>query len=222
MRAFYRYLDLDVNPARATRRPKLDQKLPMVPDRKALEALFAYLQTRVADGSFSSLRDSAMLELFYSTGMRLSELVGLNVDHLDLVGEQVRVRGKGRKERILPGGEPARQALRGYFEVRAELLDRVGRGRSSKAVFLNGHGRRLTARGVQYIIRTLFEAVAPGTGYHVHSLRHAFATHLLDAGADLRAVQELLGHVSLSTTQVYTHTSLERLKNVYHQAHPRA
>jgi integrase/recombinase XerC len=152
--------------------------------------------------------------------MRLSELAGLNDADVDLVSDQVKVRGKGRKERIVPVGSHAVAALRRYFRHRDVRLATVRGG--VRAVFINQRGKRITSRGVQLAMKRLFGALARGRDLHVHALRHSFATHLLDAGADLRAVQELLGHASLGTTQVYTHTSVERLKKVYHQAHPRA
>jgi len=220
VRTFYRFLDIDVNPARSTRTPKLDRRLPTHPDRAQMEALFAVAAEASARGGFQGFRDAAMLELFYSTGMRLSELAGLDVRHVDLVAEQVRVRGKGKKERLLPVGRPAVAALRTYLDARNTLLDR--RGVRTNALFVNRLGGRLSGRGVQVALGRLFQRAAPSAGLHVHALRHAFATHLLDGGADLRAVQELLGHTSLSTTQVYTHVSVERLKRIYHQAHPRA
>ncbi len=164
-------------------------------------------------------RDLAILELFYSSGLRLSELTGLNLLDLDLLGDQVKVRGKGRKERLVPLGSRASRVLRRYLETRQRLASRPGADR--QAVFLNPRGRRLTPRSVQRIVHRAYEAIGVD-GLKTHSLRHTFATHLLDAGADLRAVQELLGHASLSTTQIYTHTSVERLKKVYHQSHPRA
>ena len=225
VRAFYRFLNLhhgvEVNPARAASTPKLEKRLPGYLDRGAMERLFAYAEVRAGEGTFRTARDRAILELFYSTGMRLSELVGLNLDDLDLVSDQVRVRGKGKKERILPVGRLAVAALRNYYLRRDEVVS-GGRGPERRAVFVSERGRRLTPRAVQLAVRRLLDAVSEGQKVTTHSLRHSFATHLLDAGADLRAVQELLGHASLSTTQIYTHTSVERLKRVYHQAHPRA
>lgn len=217
VRAFYRFLNrtgrADANPARAARSPKLGRTLPVHLDRREVEDLFAAAEARAAAGGLGGARDLAMLELFYSTGMRLSELAGLRDEDLDLVSDQVKVRGKGRKERILPVGRPATKALRNYLRHRGER---------APALFVNGRGGALSPRGVQLALRRLFLTLARGRMLHVHALRHSFATHLLDAGADLRAVQELLGHASLSTTQVYTHTSVERLKRVYQQAHPRA
>jgi integrase/recombinase XerC len=223
LRTFYRFLALtqgvEVNPARATRTPKLGRRLPTHLDRVETELVFAEAERRAADGGFREARDLAMLELFYATGMRLSELAGLSEPDIDLVSDQVKLRGKGKKERLVPLGRHAARALRGYFRHRDGLL---ASGGDRRAVFLNARGRRLTPRGVQLAVRGLLDTLPRGRELHVHSLRHSFASHLLDAGADLRAVQELLGHASLSTTQVYTHTSVERLKKVYHQAHPRA
>jgi integrase/recombinase XerC len=225
IRTFYRFLNLhhgiEVNPARAAATPKLEKRLPGYLDRGAMERLFALVETRAGDGTFRSRRDRAILELFYSTGMRLSELVGLDVEDLDAVADQVRVRGKGKKERLLPVGRPAGAALRAYYPMRDEAL-RAARAPDRRALFVSERGRRLSQRAVQLLVRRLLDAVSEGQAVSTHSLRHSFATHMLDAGADLRAVQELLGHASLSTTQIYTHTSVERLKKVYHQAHPRA
>ena len=225
VRAFYRFLNLhhgvEVNPARAASTPKLEKRLPGYLDRGAMDRLFALAEERAGANTFRSVRDRAILELFYSTGMRLSELVGLDLDDLDLVSDQVRVRGKGRKERILPVGRLAVTSLRNYYLRRDEVLS-GSKDPERRAVFLSERGRRLTPRAVQFAVRRLLDAVSEGRKVTTHSLRHSFATHLLDAGADLRAVQELLGHASLSTTQIYTHTSVERLKQVYHQAHPRA
>jgi integrase/recombinase XerC len=181
--------------------------------------LFEWAEGRAAGDELEPTRDLAMLELFYSTGIRLSELSGMNLEDMDLLSDQAKVRGKGRKERIVPLGSRAVLALRRYLNLREDLVSRVGGDR--RAVFVTRRGRRMAPRAVQRAVHAMFDAVG-GEGLRVHSLRHTFATHMLDAGADLRAVQELLGHASLSTTQVYTHTSVERLKKVYQQAHPRA
>lgn len=227
VRSFYRFLGarhgLTANPARGVRLPKSDRRLPSVLDRAQMEQLFAHAEAAARDGGFQELRDLAMLELFYGTGIRLAELAGLDVRDVDLVAEQVRVRGKGRKERIVPVGRHAGRALRAYERAREVLLERrAGRGAEPAALFVGRTGRRLSSRGVQLAVRRYLRLFGERAGLKVHSLRHTFATHLLDAGADLRAVQELLGHSSLSTTQVYTHTSVERLKRVYQAAHPRA
>src|SRR6266446_2674579 len=226
LRTFYRFLNvtrgLEVNPAKAARSPKLGRTLPTHLDRTEVELLFSDAERRADAGGFKETRDLAMLELFYSTGVRLSELAGLNEQDVDLVSDQVKVRGKGRKERLVPLGQHAGRALRHYYRERDALVAAGGGGADRRAVFLNRRGRRLSTRGVQLAMKQLFAGLARGPELHVHSLRHSFATHLLDAGADLRAVQELLGHASLATTQVYTHTSVERLKKVYHQAHPRS
>ncbi len=223
VRSFYRYLQLhDVAPAavaRATRVPRVDKRLPPHLDRESIERVFDLAESRAGEDDLLGLRDLAMLELFYSTGMRLSELSGLDQDRLDLLADQVKVLGKGRKERIVPLGGRAASALRRYLPLRDEV---VARNRAAeRAVFVTGRGRRVTPRTVQRRMRRLFADLGLGEA-RVHSLRHSFATHMLDAGADLRAVQELLGHASLSTTQVYTHTSVERLKKIYRGAHPRA
>ena len=224
LRSFYRFLNLhhgiEVNPARAASTPRMDKRLPGYLDRGAIDRMFDLAQTRAGEGTLQARRNRAILEVFYSTGMRLSELVGLDLDDLDLVSDQIRVRGKGKKERQLPVGRPAVTSLRQYFPLRDAVLRDAGGDR--RAVFISDRGRRLGARAVQLLVRKFLDAVSEGQDVSTHSLRHSFATHLLDAGADLRAVQELLGHASLSTTQIYTHTSVERLKKVYHQAHPRA
>jgi tyrosine recombinase XerC len=225
VRGLYRYLAdselVETNPARAVGTPKAEQHLPGYLDRSQIDALFRLVEAR-AGGNFTDARNAAILELFYSTGMRLSELQGLNRADIDAVSQQVKVRGKGRKERIVPLGDHATRALRNYERKRDELSLAL-RGKVDKhAVFLGRTGKRLTTRGVQKIVGGYLDAVADEAGLSTHSLRHSFATHLLDGGADLRAVQELLGHASVSTTQIYTHTSVERLKEVYRKAHPRA
>jgi integrase/recombinase XerC len=223
VRSLYRYLQenhgVANNIARAARVPKLDKRLPTYLDRDRTQALFDWAEARAAGDEFAATRDLAILELFYSTGIRLSELSGMNLQDLDLLSDQAKVRGKGRKERIVPVGSRAVLALRRYLNLREPVVAR--RGGDRRAVFVSRLGRRLGPRGIQRAVHAMFDAVG-GDHLRVHSLRHTFATHLLDAGADLRAVQELLGHASLSTTQVYTHTSVERLKQVYNRAHPRA
>jgi integrase/recombinase XerC len=226
VRSFYRYLHtnelVDTNPARAVGAPKLDRYLPGYLDRAQIDLLFQMAETRAWDGRFVDVRNLAVIELFYSTGMRLSELQGLSGGHLDLVTQQVKVRGKGRKERIIPVGDHAVLALRNYESKRDELIRALGGRADRHAFFLGRTGKRIGVRAIQKVIGALLAQVDEDAGLSVHSLRHSFATHLLDAGADLRAVQELLGHASISTTQIYTHTSIERLKQVYQKSHPRA
>jgi integrase/recombinase XerC len=154
--------------------------------------------------------------------MRLSELQGLSRSDVDLVSQQVKVRGKGRKERLVPVGDHASLALRNYESRRDDLTRGIGPKADRTAFFLAKTGKRIAVRAVQKAVSSFLKQIDEDAGLSVHSLRHTFATHLLDAGADLRAVQELLGHASISTTQIYTHTSVERLKQVYRQAHPRA
>jgi integrase/recombinase XerC len=214
-----------VNPARAVATPKLARTLPSYLDQSQAATLLTHAHTRAQSGEFIDVRNVAILELFYSSGLRLSELRGVDLSDLDLVAQQVKVRGKGRKERIVPVGDHAQRALRNYLLVRDRLLQQrtsVGRVGGRQAVFLSERGARLSARAIQYAVDGLLAAVDPAGTLSAHSLRHSFATHLVDAGADLRAVQELLGHASISTTQIYTHTSVDRLKKVYRQAHPRA
>jgi integrase/recombinase XerC len=229
VRSFYRWMHrnemVESNPARAVGAPKLDKHLPGYLDRAQIDLLFQMAEARAMEGEFTAVRNLAILELFYSTGMRLSELQGLGMGDLDLVSQQVKVRGKGRKERIVPVGDHAVLALRNYEAKRDDLLrnrrgSRAGVERS--AYFLARTGKRIGVRMVQKVVSGFLDQIDEDAGLSVHSLRHTFATHLLDAGADLRAVQELLGHSSISTTQIYTHTSVERLKQVYQKAHPRA
>ena len=223
VRSLYRFLQehhgVPNNIARAARVPKLEKRLPGYLDRSQTERLFAWAESKAGGEELGPTRDLAILELFYSTGIRLSELGGMNLEDLDLLSDQLKVRGKGRKERIVPVGSRAVLALRRYLQLRQEAVARLGGDR--RAVFVSRRGKRLGPRGIQRIVHRMLDGIG-GDGLRVHSLRHTFATHMLDAGADLRAVQELLGHASLSTTQVYTHTSVERLKKVYNQAHPRA
>jgi integrase/recombinase XerC len=164
-------------------------------------------------------RDSAIMEVLYSCGLRASELTGLNVDDVDLHQEEIRVMGKGGKERVLPLGRRAKVAIIKYLGCRKPHGAEVSK---KMALFLNYRGRRLTTRSLQRIVRKHLLKIARASGTNPHILRHSFATHLLERGADLRAVQELLGHASLSTVQIYTHLTTKRLKDIYTKAHPRA
>ncbi|HEY3217059.1 MAG TPA: tyrosine recombinase [Candidatus Eisenbacteria bacterium] len=199
--------------ARALAFPRLPRRLPRtLPAGDLIRAL-----DRIAADGVSAQRDRALLELLYSSGLRLSELVGLNRGDVDAAGSLVRVRGKGRRERIVPVGRSALAALRRYLA----LPGRAGE-RADAAVFVNPRGSRLSGRTVQRVVRRRLGEIAGGLGVTPHALRHSFASHLLDRGADLRAIQELLGHRSLASTQIYTHVSPSRLRKAYQMAHPRA
>ncbi len=217
IRAFYNYQVktgvLNINPARTLTAPKAEKHLPdFLLEKEIRDAIEA-----IDPESIQGLRDRAILELFYGTGMRLSELTGLNLNQLDLSGGALRVLGKGNKERILPVGPHLKMILTGYLARRKELGNPI----HETAVFINQSGKRLTQRGIQMIVRRVILAVSEKQKISPHMLRHSFATHLLDRGADLRAVKELLGHANLSTTQIYTHLTVGRLKSVYEQAFPR-
>lgn len=218
LRSFFRFLCreeyLEVNPALRTRTPKIAKKLPKFLD---LKEVFALLESP-DEKNILGLRDRAILELFYATGMRVSELVGLNVNNVDLLGGMAKVWGKGRKERLAPFGTEATHALHNYLRSRETLHP----GKGEKGLFLNKSGRRILAGGIKKLLDKYVKRASLSQKISPHTLRHSFATHLLDAGADLRSVQELLGHASLSTTQLYTHLTTERLKRVYDKAHPRA
>jgi len=226
VRSFYRFLantdDIDVNPAKLVGTPKSGRYLPSYLDRAQIDLLFQMAEARAMEGGFVDVRNLAILELFYSTGMRLSELQGISKGDIDLVSQQVKVRGKGRKERIIPVGDHATLALRNYEAKRDALVRQLAATADRSAMFLARTGRRIGVRAVQKVVTGFLREIDEDSHLSVHSLRHTFATHLLDAGADLRAVQELLGHASVSTTQIYTHTSVERLKQVYQKSHPRA
>ncbi|MDQ2768866.1 MAG: tyrosine recombinase XerC [Gemmatimonadota bacterium] len=226
VRSFYKFLHrnevVEANPARSMQSPKRDKYLPAYLDRAQIDLLFQMAEARAWEGRFTDVRNLAILELFYSTGLRLSELAGVNRDMLDLVSQQLKVRGKGRKERIVPVGDHAQLALRNYEAKRDELSRTLGGKADRTAFFLSRTGTRIGVRAVQLVVGKFLKEIDEDAGLSVHSLRHTFATHLLDAGADLRAVQELLGHASIATTQIYTHTSVERLKQVYAKSHPRA
>lgn len=201
------------------RTPKHDRHLPRVLPRATMDALLDALAERARAGDPQALRDRAIVELLYASALRVGELVGLDVDDVDLERLTARVTGKGSKERVVPFGRPALDAVLDWLRVGRPALAREG---SPPALLLGARGGRLGQRRVHELVTALLEQT-PGSGPHgPHALRHTAATHLLDGGADLRAVQEMLGHASLGTTQIYTHVSLERLAEAYRTAHPRA
>jgi integrase/recombinase XerC len=211
---------LAANPAQGVRTPKFPKTLPRHLRPGEIETLVE--APAEADGALAR-RDRAILELLYAAGLRVSELVGLDWRDVDLPGRVLRVLGKGGKERMVPFGRPAAEALRAWLEVWESVRGPLaGEDAESEPVFLNHRGGRLSQRSVERVIDKWVEQAAIAKGVHPHTLRHTFATHLLEGGADLRAIQEMLGHSSLSTTQKYTHLEVERLLAVYRQAHPRA
>ncbi|MCG2711943.1 MAG: tyrosine recombinase XerC [Candidatus Omnitrophica bacterium] len=217
LRSFFKFLTreghLKTNPMIGLVGPKLEKKLPLFLGEDDMVKLLETPDAADAAG----LRDKAILETLYSTGIRVSELVGLSVEDIDFICGIVRVYGKGKKERLAPIGDRALRVIKNYLRKRKK-----GIGTSDRAVFLNKDGRRLTDRSVRNIVEKYIKVASIRTDISPHSLRHSFATHLLNRGADLRSVQELLGHANLSTTTIYTHLSTERLKNVYDKTHPRA
>jgi integrase/recombinase XerC len=213
LRSFFRFLHreglIKENPAILLMSPKIDKTLPkFLTEEEAVKFIEA-----PSSKTLSGKRDKAIFETRYSTGIRVSELVGLDVNDVDLIGNIAKVAGKGKKERIVPIGDKALEAIRDYLDCR---------GQAARALFLNKNGTRLSDRGVRNIVNKHITAVSLTRKISPHVLRHSFATHLLNRGADLRSVQELLGHVNLSTTQIYTHVTTDRLKEVYDKAHPRA
>jgi integrase/recombinase XerC len=220
VRSFFRHMVrqgiLRTNPARLVLTPKAAKKLPAVMTAEQANALVDAIPSEQFQAAWPA-RDRAMLEFLYGCGLRASELVGMNLDDIDFTERWVRVRGKGRKERQAPYGSKAAAALERYLPERSAAT-----GKDEQAVFLNRRGRRLSTRGLQGIVKLYAMLVAGDSSIHPHSFRHAFATHLLSDGADLRAVQELLGHARLSTTQKYTQLSLTDLMAVYDRAHPKA
>ena len=225
LRTFFRFLEregvIQKNPVAAIAMPKQEHHIPVF---LSVDEVFALLECPGPEEKFGA-RDRAILELLYSTGMRVSELVGCNMANLDIAGEVVRVKGKGNRERLIPFGRPAVKAMREYFPSREEQLRKClqqGRKFDNEAVFLNGRGTRLTSRSVERLIGEYGRRAGIDKPVTPHVLRHSFATHLLEMGADMRSVQEMLGHASLSTTQKYTHLDMVHLMKVYDRAHPKA
>jgi integrase/recombinase XerC len=222
LRSFYRFLLrrrlIAQSPADELIAPKLKRKLPHFLDvEHAGEAM--EMPTEVGTGALH-LRDRALLEVLYGAGVRVSELCGLDLLSIDLSDRTARVRGKGDKERIVPLGSKATEALHAYLAVRGELLAARRSATACDALFLSTRGERLGVRQVQLLVKAYGRLATGSDALHPHALRHSCATHLLDAGADLRSIQELLGHASLSTTQRYTHVSVDRLQAIYTKAHP--
>jgi len=220
LRSFYKFLvkrgQLAANPVVAVRTPKQDKKLPRFLEYEDVKRL---LETPPLD-NWLGARDRAILETLYSTGIRVSELVALNLDDIDFLGEVIHVRGKGKKERISPIGTSALQVIQHYQEMRNKRAQ-SNPNFDSKVLFVNKHGRRLSTRSVRRKMDKYLKMAGLDPQISPHTLRHSFATHMLNNGADLRSVQELLGHQSLSTTQIYTHLTTRKLKEVYESAHPR-
>jgi integrase/recombinase XerC len=219
LRSFYKFLvkrnHLDSNPVMGIRTPKQEKKLPHFLEYEEVKRL---LETPPVD-TWLGARDRAILETLYSTGIRVSELVGLNMDDVDFLGEVVHIRGKGKKERIAPISSSALQVIQHYMEFRNKRAQ-SNNNFDSKVLFVNKHGKRLSTRSVRRKMDKYLKMAGLDPSISPHTLRHSFATHMLNNGADLRSVQELLGHQSLSTTQVYTHLTTKKLKEVYQDAHP--
>ncbi|MEN6423529.1 MAG: tyrosine recombinase XerC [Smithella sp.] len=221
LRSFYKYAlrkgKIGKNPAEMIQTLKTEKYMPKF---LSVDEMFEVLNAQ-NNNSVSGLRDRAMLELFYSCGLRLSELAGLDVIDIDFNQKLIKVRGKGRKERIVPVGGPALKAVREYLGKVGEIGSNNGTDYFKKPLFLNMHGRRITTRSIARIVNEATGKSGIGRKISPHALRHSFATHLLNAGADLRSIQELLGHESLSTTQKYTAVNIDRMMEVYDKAHPR-
>ncbi|CAN5626128.1 tyrosine recombinase XerC [soil metagenome] len=224
LRTFFQFLVregvLENNPAKLVATPKVERKLP---NHLSMEDAVRFIESPDLESDLGR-RDRAILEFLYATGMRVGELVGLNLKDIDFREKLVRVTGKRKKQRILPFGEPALHSLMYYLnETRPTFLNNCPpTERDDQAVFLNYQGTRITTRSVGRMVDKYIKQVADIHDISPHSLRHSFATHLLDSGADLRDIQELLGHARLSTTQIYTHVSMEKLIEVYDRAHPKA
>lgn len=221
-RSFFRFLHrtgvVSANPARQVRAPRQGRTLPAYLSQNEMERLFELAGVRAAVHRWRAARDNALVELLYSAGLRLSEVHSLNLSDLDRTNAQLKVRGKGRKERVVPVGRVALEALRTYENERERRFGVISPG---DPLFVAKNQARLSRRQIQRVVKRFIGMAAEEGGLSTHSVRHSFATHLLDEGADLMAIKELLGHSSLSTTQMYAHTSRERLKQVYRMAHPR-
>ncbi|MHC4090867.1 MAG: site-specific tyrosine recombinase/integron integrase [Planctomycetota bacterium] len=220
LRSFYKFCRrrgyVEGNPLATIRTPKQDKRLPKFLEFEQIEVLL----NTPDDNTLLGARDRAMLEVMYSTGIRVSELVGLNIDDADYVGQCLRIRGKGKKQRTTPVGPTALVAVRKYLDMRQ--ADPRAADFDAQALFVNKHGQRLSTRSVRRKLDKYLAEAGLDPTISPHTLRHSFATHMLNNGADLRSVQELLGHQSLSTTQVYTHLTTARLKEAYDDAHPRS
>jgi integrase/recombinase XerC len=222
LRSFYKYLHLNElissNPARLVRTPKKGKRNPRFLRIEDVEKILSLPQSDTPKGS----RDQAILELLYATGIRVGELTGLDRGDCSLSEKLIKIRGKGQKERLVPFNENAGKALENYLKYRARILLKVRGQTDPEALFLNLRGSRLTSRSIQRILREYIDRSALMLDVHPHLFRHSFATHLLNRGADIRSIQELLGHENLSTTQKYTHLQIEELLAAYRSAHPRA
>jgi integrase/recombinase XerC len=221
VRSLYRWLaqegEVDQNPAKLVATPKLPKKLPRVP---TIEEMNFVLDGKMPETAAFPERDRLMLELLYGCGMRNSELTGINLDDIRLSAEAILIRGKGKKERYVPFGDSVKSALPAYLQVRQTLLSE--KRKNSNALLINQRGGRLTTRSVGRIIKKIAVSKGLSPDVHPHTLRHAFGTHMLEEGADLRAIQELLGHERLATTQRYTQLSMKHVLQVYDRTHPRA
>jgi len=221
VRSLYRWLAqegvVEQNPAKLVATPKLPKKLPRVP---TIEEMNSVLDGQMPETAAFPERDRLMLELLYGCGIRNSELTGINVDDIRLSAEAILIRGKGKKERYVPFGESARNTLAAYLPARQSALGEMGK--NTPALLINQRGGRLTTRSVGRIIKKIAVAKGLSPDVHPHTLRHAFGTHMLEEGADLRAIQELLGHERLATTQRYTQLSMKHVLEVYDRTHPRA
>lgn len=211
-----------VDPSSRLVAPKRGRTLPLVATSSALEDVLSAAEARASSGDALELRDHALLEILYGSGARVSEVCGLDVDDIDRENRTLRVRGKGERERVVPYGGPAARALEAYLVRSRPVLSARAESAEARAVFLGAKGRRLGPRAVHALVSRVVAPVVGAEALGPHALRHSAATHLLDGGADLRTVQEILGHASLGTTQIYTHVSGERLREAYRLAHPRA